>query len=87
MAGQRFDQARANARQTAPDATVTRRQAKAAQTVIGAREAAARQVDTTLGDLRIAAPLARQVVNRQVNVGSHMAPGTPLMAIAPIAFE
>jgi len=97
VAGQQLDQARANARQTAADAAAARRQvdtadaqiavarrgAAAAKTVIGAREAAVRQNDVTIGDLRLTAPVSGQVVNRQVNVGSYVAPGTNLMAIVP----
>jgi len=97
VAGQQLDQARANARQTAADAAAARRQvdtadaqiavarrgAAAARTVIGAREAAVRQNDVTIGDLRLTAPVSGQVVNRQVNVGSYVAPGTNLMAIVP----
>ena len=97
VAGQQLDQARANARQTAADAAsarrqvdaagaqivVAQRQAKSNQAVIGARQAAVRQANVTLGDLRLTAPVSGQVVNRQVNVGSYVAPGTQLMAIVP----
>ena len=97
VAGQQLDQARANARQTAADAAaarrqvdaadaqvaVARRQARAAQAVIAGRQAAVRQANVTLGDLRLTAPVAGQVVNRQVNVGSYVAPGNQLMAIVP----
>ena len=97
VAGQQLDQARANARSTAGDARAARRQAAAAQAqvdvareqagaaraAIGAREAQVRQANVTLGDLRLVAPVSGQVVNRQVNVGSYVAPGTQLMAIVP----
>ena len=97
VAGQQLDQARATARQTAADAaaarrdvdsadaqvTVARRGARATQAVIGAREAQVRQARVTIGDLRLTAPVAGQVVNRQVNVGSYVAAGTQLMAIVP----
>ncbi|WP_374942695.1 HlyD family secretion protein [Sphingomonas sp.] len=97
VAGQQLDQARANARQTAADAaaareqidtaraqvTVARRQVGASQAVIGARRAQVAQANVAVGDLRLTAPVAGQVVNRQVNVGSYVAPGTQLMAIVP----
>ncbi|TPG12812.1 HlyD family secretion protein [Sphingomonas oligophenolica] len=97
IAGQQLDQARANARSTAADAaaarrqvdtagaqvTVAARQVKAAQSVVDARKAAVAQANVTLGNLRLTAPVAGQVVNRQVNLGSYVAPGTQLMAIVP----
>ena len=97
VAGQQLDQARANARSTAAAAAAARRQvdaadaqiavaargARAVQATIGARQAAVRQASVTLGDLRLTAPVAGQVVNRQVNLGSYVAPGTQLMAIVP----
>ena len=97
VAGQQLDHARANARQTAADAAsarrqintadaqiaVARRQAQSSQAVIGAREAAVRQANVTLGDLRLTAPVSGQVVTRQVSVGSYVSPGTQLMAIVP----
>ncbi len=97
VAGQQLDQARAAARSTAAEAraarrqvdsahaqvTVAERQANAAQAAVGARQAVVRQAQVTLGDLRLTAPVSGQVVNRQVNVGSYVAPGTQLMAIVP----
>ena len=97
VAGQQLDQARATARSTAAAAQAARRAvdtadaqiavasraARAQQAVIGAREAAVRQARVTIGDLRLTAPVSGQVVNRQVNVGSYVAPGTQLMAIVP----
>ena len=97
VAGQQLDQARATARSTAADAaaarrqidtadaqvTVATRQVKAAEAVVGARRAAVDQAGVTLGNLRLTAPVAGQVVNRQVNLGSYVAPGTQLMAIVP----
>lgn len=97
VAGQQLDQARATARQTAADAAsarrqvdtadaqiaVAQRQARASQSVIAARQAAVKQANVTIGDLRLTAPVAGQVVNRQVNVGSYVSPGTQLMAIVP----
>ncbi|RZM33934.1 MAG: HlyD family secretion protein [Sphingomonas sp.] len=97
VAGQQLDQARSTARQTAADAaaareqvdtaaaqvSVARRQVGAARSVIDARRAQVAQANVAIGDLRLTAPVAGQVVNRQVNVGSYVAPGTQLMAIVP----
>ena len=97
VAGQQLDQARANVRQTAADAqaareqvdtaraqvAVARRQIGGSQAVIAARRAQVAQANVAVSDLRIVAPVAGQVVNRQVNVGSYVAPGTQLMAIVP----
>ena len=97
VAGQQLDAARAAASSTASAAraaqrqvdaaaaqvTVADRQARAAGAVIGARRAAVDQARVTLGDLRLTAPVSGQVVNRQVNLGSYVAPGTQLMAIVP----
>ena len=97
VAGQQIDQARANARQTVAEAAAARRQvhtalanvavarraAGAARAGIDARRAQVQQANVTLNDLRLRAPVSGQVVNRQVNVGSYVAPGTQLMAIIP----
>ena len=97
VAAQQLDAARATARSTAADAAaarqqidsaaaniaVARRQVAAAQAVIEARRASVRQANVTLGDNRLVAPVSGQVVNRQVNVGSYVGPGTQLMAIVP----
>ncbi len=97
VAAQQLDQARAAARSTAADARAARRQvdsaqaqvtvaeraARAAQAGIGAREAQVKQAGVTLGDLRLTAPVSGQIVNRQVNLGSYVAPGTQLMALVP----
>ncbi len=97
VAGQQLDAARATARSTAAEATaarqqidsaaaniaVARRQVTAARAVIEARQASVRQANVTLGDNRLTAPVSGQVVNRQVNVGSYVGPGTQLMAIIP----
>ena len=97
VAGQQLDQARANARQTAAEAAAARRQihtalanvavarraAGAAHAGIDARQAQVSQANVTLNDLRLRAPVSGQVVNRQVNLGSYVAPGTQLMAIVP----
>ena len=97
VAGQQIDQARANVRQTAADAAAAREQVDTAraqvavakrqiggnQAVIAARRAQVAQANVAVSDLRLVAPVAGQVVNRQVNVGSYVAPGTQLMAIVP----
>ena len=97
VALQQLDQARATARSTAAEAAAARRQvaqadaqvevarraAKAARATIGARQAAVEQADVTIGNLRMTAPVSGQVVNRQVNLGSYVAPGAQLMAIVP----
>ena len=51
--------------------------------MIDARRAQIAQARVTLGNLELRAPVAGQVVNRSVNVGSYVSPGTPLMAIVP----
>jgi membrane fusion protein (multidrug efflux system) len=97
VAGQQLDAARATARSTAADAAaarreidnaasqveVARRQVAASKAVVGARKAQVDQANVTLGDLRLTAPVSGQVVNRQVNLGSYVGPGTQLMAIVP----
>jgi membrane fusion protein (multidrug efflux system) len=97
VAGQQLDQARATARATAANAAaarreitsaqaqveVARRQVAASEAVIAARQAQVKQANVTIGYLRLTAPVAGQVVNRQVNLGSYVGPGTQLMAIVP----
>ncbi|MEG3147630.1 HlyD family secretion protein [Sphingomonas sp. RT2P30] len=97
IAAQKLDEARAQARSAAAEAMaarrqvdsaeaqiiVARRQIGASQALIAARQAQVRQAQVTLGDNRLTAPIAGQVVNRQVNVGSFVGPGTQLMAIIP----
>ena len=97
VAAQTIDDARAAARRTAAlaDAAraairsagagvdVARQQANATRSAIATRQAQAAQSQTTVGNLRVTAPVAGQVVNRQVSVGSYVAPGTQLMAIVP----
>ena len=97
VAGQQLDAARAQARSTAADAaaaqrqvtsalaqvTVARRQIGASQAVVDAKRAQVKQANVTLGNLRLAAPVSGQVVNRSVNLGSYVGPGTQLMAIVP----
>ena len=99
VASTQLDQARANARATAGQAAAARRQvssadaqiavarkaADAALAAVAARRAQADQARITLNDLRIAAPVSGQVVNRSINVGSYVAPGTQVMAIVPDA--
>lgn len=97
VAGQQLDQARANARSTAADAAaarrqvdnadaqiaVARRQVAAVAAAVGARRAQVQQAQVTVGNAQLTAPVAGQVVNRQVSVGSYVGPGTQLMAIVP----
>ncbi|GAA0299779.1 HlyD family secretion protein [Sphingomonas oligophenolica] len=97
IAGQQLDAARAQARSTAADAAaarrqiesaaaqiaVARRQVGAAQALVESRRAQVAQAKVTLGDNRLVAPVSGQVVNRQVNLGSYVGPGTQLMAIVP----
>ncbi len=97
VSGQQLDEARKEVRQTAAQAaaarsqiasadaavTVARKQADVAQAGIAARQASAAATQTNISNLRITAPIAGQVVNRQVNVGSYVSPGSQLMAIIP----
>lgn len=97
VAAQQVDAARAEARRTAAEAAaaqsqvasagtsviVAQRQVAAAQAAVGARRARVQQARVTLGDLQLTAPVSGQVVNRSVNIGSYVAPGTPLMSIVP----
>ena len=97
VAGQQLDAARAQARSTAADAAAARRQVdsaaaqvavaqrqvSAAQALVQSRRAQVSQAQVTLGDNRLVAPVSGQVVNRQVDLGSFVAPGTQLMAIVP----
>ena len=63
--------------------TVARKQADVAEAAIAARQASAKASQTNIANLQIKAPIAGQVVNRQVNVGSYVAPGSQLMALVP----
>ncbi|OYY91332.1 MAG: secretion protein HlyD [Sphingomonas sp. 28-66-16] len=97
VSGAQLDQARAQARETAAQAAAARKQIDSARAemlvaqrgVAAARaqrkssEAQVRQVDVTVGDLAVTAPIAGQVVNRSVNVGSTVSPQSQLMAIIP----
>ncbi|MFM9827936.1 MAG: HlyD family secretion protein [Sphingomonas sp.] len=97
VAAQQVDAARAEAQRTAAEAAaaqgqvasasasvvVAQRQVAAAQAAIEARRARVQQAKVTLGDLQLTAPVSGQVVNRSVNIGSYVAPGSPLMSIVP----
>ena len=97
VAATQIDQARAQAESARAQAEAARRQIGTAEASILAarrqveaaratrRAAVARlsQSDVTLSYLRIRAPIDGQVVNRQVNVGSYVAPGQQLLAIVP----
>lgn len=56
---------------------------KAARAQRAAALARVQQAQVINGYLRIVAPIPGQVVNRQVNVGSYVAPGQQLLAIVP----
>jgi membrane fusion protein, multidrug efflux system len=91
------DQARAQAESARGQAAAARRQIdtatanvavagkqlEAARAQVKAAQARVAQTNVTLNDLRLAAPVPGQVVNRSVNVGSYVAPGQQLMAIVP----
>ena len=97
VAGQQLDQARAAARNASAQAAAARRnvdsaaaqiavareQVGAAEALVKARRAQIAEAKVTIGNLELRAPVAGQVVNRSVNVGSYVAPGTNLMAIVP----
>ena len=97
VAATQLDQARAQAESTAAQALAARRQVQTAGTdILSARKevdaaraqrkaavARVQQADVSLSYLNIRAPIDGQVVNRQVNVGSYLAPGQQLMAIVP----
>ncbi|MGI4733277.1 MAG: HlyD family secretion protein [Janthinobacterium lividum] len=97
VSGQQLDQARSQARQAESDAVaarrqidnaaeqvrVARRQVGVARAGITAQRAQVAQANVTLGNLHLTAPVSGQVVNRQVNLGSYVGPGTQLMAIVP----
>jgi membrane fusion protein (multidrug efflux system) len=97
VSAQQIDQARATAEQTAAEAlaarrdvtnaaaqvTVARRQVAAARATVGAQRAQVAQANVTIGNLHLTAPVPGQVVNRQVNLGSYVGPGTQLMAVIP----
>ena len=96
-AATQVDRARAQAESSSAQALAARRQVQtaAADVLAAAKEvdaaraqraaavARVKQADVTLSYLTIRAPIDGQVVNRQVNVGSYLAPGQQLLAIVP----
>jgi membrane fusion protein (multidrug efflux system) len=99
VAATQIDQAREQARSTAAQAaaaqraienaaaqvTVAEKQVKATRAQKASAEAQIASARVTFGHLDIRAPVPGQVVNRQVNLGSYVSPGTQLMAIVPDA--
>jgi membrane fusion protein (multidrug efflux system) len=97
VSGTQLDQARQAAQSTAAQALAARRAVdNAAAQVLVAREqvrgqraqrvaalAQIRSAQVTVGHLDVRAPVDGQVVNRNVNLGSYVAPGTQLLAIVP----
>ncbi len=97
VASTQLDAARADAQKSEGQALALHRQAQAARDNVGvaegqvkvaraqyrARQAAAAQAAVTISDLRLTAMVSGQVVERSVNVGSYVAPGTQLLAIVP----
>lgn len=75
--------ARRQSQAAGDDVRVAFEQVKAARAQYRAQQARARQAAVTIGNLRLTASVAGQVVERSVNVGSYVAPGTQLMAIVP----
>jgi membrane fusion protein (multidrug efflux system) len=92
-----LDQARAQARSALGQAQAARdqidtaranisaalRQVTAAQARRDAAQAQVRQASVTVSYTTIRAPIDGQMVQRQINVGSYVAPGQQLMAIVP----
>jgi membrane fusion protein (multidrug efflux system) len=62
---------------------VAERQVEAARAQLGAAQARLKQSNVSIGYLRLTAPVSGQVVNRMVNVGSYVSPGTQILAIVP----
>ncbi|MBW4330803.1 HlyD family secretion protein [Stakelama sp. CBK3Z-3] len=97
VSGQQLDAARAQAQNTAAQLAAARRAVNNAQAQVDVsrravdaakaqRSSAQAQVDqakVTVGDLDVYAPIAGQVVNRSVNVGSTVSPASQMMAIVP----
>jgi membrane fusion protein, multidrug efflux system len=97
VSGTQIDQARAQAESAASQAVAARRQIEnaiaqvsaAQKQVEGARaqkkaaEAQIASAGVNFKHLDIRAPVDGQVVNRSVNIGSYVSPGTQLMAIVP----
>lgn len=75
--------ARRQAETAGADILAAERQVSAARAQRRAAEARLQQANVTVGYLRIRAPIDGQVVQRQVNIGSYVAPGQQLMAIVP----
>lgn len=65
------------------DLIAARKNVRAARAQRAAALARVQQAQVVNSYLRIAAPVNGQVVNRQVNVGSYVAPGQQLLAIVP----
>lgn len=65
------------------DILAARKEVEAAEAQRSAALARVRQANVTVSYTTIRAPIAGQVVNRQVNIGSYVAPGQQLMAIVP----
>jgi len=94
---QAVDDALAEARQAEADAAAgearlasARSQVAAAQAAvqsaqarIQAAQAQVRNAEVTVSDLTITAPIGGQLVQKSVNVGSYVEPGTPIMVIVP----
>lgn len=97
VAPTQIDAARAQADSTGAQAIAARRQVDsadanilaarkdvlAAQAQVDAAQARARQASVTVSYTTVRAPIDGQVVSRQVNVGSYVAPGQQMMAIVP----
>jgi membrane fusion protein (multidrug efflux system) len=97
VSGTQIGQAREAAKSSAAQAAAARRgvdnaaaqvevaqkQVKASQAQREAAEAQIRSAQVTVGHLDLRAPVSGQVVNRNVNLGSYVSPGTQLMAIVP----
>ncbi|MBA2936258.1 HlyD family secretion protein [Sphingomonas sp. CGMCC 1.13654] len=97
VSGTQIDQAREAAKSSAAQAAAARRavdnaaaqvavaqkQVKANEAQKQAAEAQIRSAQVTVGHLDLRAPVSGQVVNRSVNLGSYVSPGTQLMAIVP----
>ncbi|GGO97685.1 HlyD family secretion protein [Stakelama pacifica] len=97
VAGQQLDAVRAQAVSAAAKAAAARRAVESAEAQVtvarravdaakAQRSAAQAQVDqaqVTVGDLEVRAPIAGQVTNRSVNIGSTVAPSSQMMAIVP----
>lgn len=97
VSGSQIDQAREAAKSSAAQAAAARRavdnataqvavaqkQVKANEAQKQAAEAQIRSAQVTVGHLDIRAPVSGQVVNRNVNLGSYVSPGTQMMAIVP----